>query len=180
MIAQQRPETTLTVLGAGVSEDAVRRAFPEAVRQRIRCAEAGTEGETAAVLASCDVYVLPSLFEGTPLTLMEAMTSGLPIVTTATCGMADVIQNGRNGLLIPIRSPQAIVTATERLLSDAGLRAALGKAARDDALRHYTWEQVARPVEEVYMRLCAARALRERVGTTAPPPRRQLNGSQAR
>ena len=109
----------------------------------------------AAAFAAADVFLLPSLFEGTPLTLIQAMMSGLPVVTTATCGMKDVIQDGETGLLIPVRSPAAIEGAVSRLLVDRELRERVGRAARAAALASYTWDRVAVPVEDAYLRLRA-------------------------
>jgi len=97
------------------------------------------------------------LFEGTPLTLIEAMMSGMPIVTTATCGMKDVIQDGINGLLVPIRSPEAMVDAVERLIASPVIRACLGRAAQADAVEKYTWQRSAEPVEAVYEQLWNSR-----------------------
>jgi glycosyltransferase involved in cell wall biosynthesis len=82
------------------------------------------------------------------------MFEGMPIVTTATCGMRDVIEDGRNGLLVPLRSPEAIVSAVERLLGDAQLREQLGRAARTEAVEKYNWKQVAQPLLQVYEQLC--------------------------
>jgi glycosyltransferase involved in cell wall biosynthesis len=79
----------------------------------------------------------------------------MPIVTTATCGMKDVIADGKTGLLVPIRDPQAIVNAVERLLGDMHLRARLGQAARIEALERYSWQKVADPLRQVYERLCS-------------------------
>ena len=156
-LSSRHTRLELVVLGAGVPDAEVRAAFPEDVRARVSCARAGTEAETAAAFAGADLFVLPSLFEGTPLTLVEAMASGLPVVTTATCGMRDVVRDGENGLLIPVRSPSAIVEAVERLVGDESLRARLGAAARAEAAERYTWNLAAVPVLEVYERLCAAR-----------------------
>jgi len=153
-LAARHPSLELTVLGAGVPHETVWAAFPEAIRHRIRCIQTRTEAETAAAFAEADLFVLPSLFEGTPLTLMEAMASGLPTVTTATAGMKDVIRDGATGLLVPIRSPEAIAAALERLLQGPTVRASLGHAARTEALRRYTWGQVAVPVLEAYQKLC--------------------------
>lgn len=144
----------LVVLGGGVSEPEVLASFPESLRGRVRCIQTANEIEAASVFASADIYLLPSLFEGTPLTLIEAMMSGLPIVTTATCGMKDVIRDGENGLLVPLRSPQAIVDAVERLLGDVAYRGRLGRAAQAEALEKYVWEKVAEPVRLVYERIC--------------------------
>jgi len=164
-LVARHPLLTLTVLGGGKPEAEIRAAFPEHLRSRIKCHQAATEVETAALFADADIYLLPSLFEGTPLTLMEAMMSGLPIVTTAACGMKDVIQHGINGLLVPIRSPEAIVEAVEQLISDAAHRARLGRAAQAEALEKYNWERVAAPVREVYESLCSRQGEGKRVSS---------------
>ncbi|MFL5340325.1 MAG: glycosyltransferase family 4 protein [Gemmataceae bacterium] len=155
-LAAKHPYLRLTVLGAGVPADPVRGAFPAAVRDRVECVTTTNEQETAAAFARSDLFLLPSVFEGTPLTLIEAMMSGLPIITTATCGMKDVIRDRQNGLLIPIRSPDALAAAVETLISDAALRRQLGKTARADAVNCYTWDRVAEPVVEFYSRLQAS------------------------
>jgi glycosyltransferase involved in cell wall biosynthesis len=156
-LAGRYADLRLTVLGAGVGDAVVRGAFPPSLRERVTPVATATDEETARVLAGCDLFVLPSLFEGTPLTLMEAMASGLPIVTTNTCGMRDVIKHGENGLLIPRRAPADIVAAVTRLRADAELRRTLGEAARQAARSHYTWEAVARDVATAYERLAAGR-----------------------
>ena len=150
ILAERHPELVLVVLGAGVPQSTVRAAFPETLRARISFVDTSSESETAAAFAASDIYILPSLFEGTPLTLVEAMMSGMPIVTTATCGMKDVIQDGRNGLLVPIRSPEAIVAAVERLIASPVFRASLGRVAQADAVEKYTWQKAAEPVRAVY------------------------------
>ena len=153
-----QPQLEFIVLGGGVPETLVLSAFSEAVRPRVRCLTASDEAETAASFADADLLVLPSLFEGTPLTLMEAMMSGLPIVTTRVCGMRDVIEDRRNGLLIPIRDPQAILGALTMLINNAALRASLGAAARRDAQELYTWERAATRIGDSYDRLLGRRA----------------------
>jgi glycosyltransferase involved in cell wall biosynthesis len=152
-LVDRRPDLKLTVLGAGFPPEEVRASFPEVLRGRVDCPRPGTEVELAEHLLRAAVFVLPSTFEGTPQTLMEAMLSGLPVVATATCGMRDVIRDGHNGLLIPLRSPEALTAAIDRLLNDVELRSRLGRQAHSDAAANYTWEQVARPVREVYREL---------------------------
>ena len=154
VLAHKYPELKLTVLNGGVDDTAVLSSFPEEVRSRIVCQRAEPEEGTANAYAAADIFLLPSLFEGTPLTLMEAMFSGLPVIATGICGMKDVIEDSRNGLLVPVRSPEAIIAAVERLLGDPALRARLGQAARAEALQRYTWPRVAETVREVYERLC--------------------------
>jgi glycosyltransferase involved in cell wall biosynthesis len=155
-LAERHTNLRLTVLGAGFPAETVLGAFPVGLRPRISCPSARAPADLAEHLTTADLFILPSLFEGTPLTLVEAMLSGLPVVTTATCGMRDVITDACNGLLIPIRSPGAIVAAIERLVANAGLRERLGRQAHVDAAEKYTWERVALPVREVYRRIAVA------------------------
>jgi glycosyltransferase involved in cell wall biosynthesis len=155
-LAVRYPALSMIVLGGGVAADVILRSFPERLRPRISCQHAKDDREAAQVFADADIYVLPSLFEGTPLTLIEAMASGLPIVTTAVCGMKDTIRDGENGLLIPTRSPKSLIDAIDRLLRSQELRMKLGRAARGDAVANYTWARVAEPVKEVYLRIARA------------------------
>ncbi len=156
-IASRHAHVFLEVLGAGVRQAQILSEFPEPIHDRVRFRQAANDVETAAVFAQADIFLLPSLFEGTPLTLMEAMMSGLPVITTATCGMKDVVREERTGLLVPVRQPRAIVAALHRLLTESGLRERLGRAARDTALANFTWDRVAAPVMEVYERLAGER-----------------------
>jgi glycosyltransferase involved in cell wall biosynthesis len=161
-LAERHTDITLHVIGAGVPPDVVCAQFPEEIRSRIHCDTPKDDFSMAAAFAAADLFVLPSLFEGTPLTLIQAMMSGLPVVTTATCGMKDVIADHQHGLLVPIRSPQAVVTAIDTLLVNQSLRARLGKAARAEARARYTWDRSAEPVLRAY-----ETAMRVRAGRTA-------------
>jgi len=152
-LARRHESLSLRVVGAGVPSGGVQERFPEDVRSRVSCATPSDERGTAEEFAAADIFVLPSLFEGTPLTLMQAMMSGLPIVTTATCGMKDVVVDRRNGLLVPIRRPDLVSAAVEALLADCGLRAGLGTSARSDALQRHTWDCAAEPVLRAYENL---------------------------
>ena len=156
-LAEHDSRFSLIVVGPGVPAERVRGSFPESMRGRICCYSPDGEDRMASAFAEADLFLLPSLFEGTPLTLMQAMMSGLPIVTTNTCGMKDVIVDDVSGRLVPIRSPQEIVSTVQHLASDCDLRARLGRAARAEALQHYTWDRVATPVQQVYERLYECR-----------------------
>jgi glycosyltransferase involved in cell wall biosynthesis len=140
-------------LGAGVPAEVVLSSFPAGLRNRVKIFDVKSDAEGARVMAESDCFLLPSIFEGTPLTLMEAMHSGLPIVTTDVCGMRDVIQHDRNGLLVPVRSPDAIAQAISRLAQDQNLRESLGSAARAEGLSRYTWQASAQRVWDVYSSL---------------------------
>src|SRR5205807_2394316 len=85
-LAERYPSLTLHVVGGGLPERVIHAAFPQALRHRVICETPASEEQMVAAFAGADLFLLPSLFEGTPLTLMQAMMSGLPIVTTRTCG----------------------------------------------------------------------------------------------
>jgi len=149
-LVQRGRDLHLDVLGAGVPKPAVLAAFGRAAAGRVHVWTGRSDAEIAAVMAEADIFVLPSLFEGTPLTLIEAMWSGLPIVTTATAGMKDVVDHERTGLLIRPADSQALAAAIERLIDDAPLRRALGAAAHHVARRNYTWESATATFASAY------------------------------
>ena len=78
------------------------------------------------------------------------MWSGLPVVTTATAGMKDVVSEGRTGLLVPPGDAGALAAAIGRLMNDADLRVRLGTEAHAVAHRDYTWENAAATLASAY------------------------------
>ncbi len=90
----------------------------------------GLRQDVPDLLAAGDCFVLPSLWEGLPMALIEAMAAGLPVIATAVSGSSEVIVDGESGLLIPPADVAALEQAMIRLLADPALAAALGQAAR--------------------------------------------------
>ncbi len=164
-IAERHPEVQLTVLGGGVPIETVRRQFATGIAERVNVIDTNSDEENLQQLLASDIFVLPSLLEGTPLTMMEAMAAALPIVTTATSGMKDVIRDGENGLLVPIRDPQAIVAAVERLISQTDLRIAFAARAQQDARTLYAWQASAQKVLAAYASLMSQKCSQERART---------------
>jgi glycosyltransferase involved in cell wall biosynthesis len=153
ILARCHPTLQLLLLNPGAPESVTLPRFPEDVRPRVKHITASPEQGTAAVFADADVFILPSLFEGTPLTMIEGMWSGLPVVTTATCGMKDVIQHERNGLLVPLRDATSLTAQIQRLINNRSLRESLGRSAHRDAVSRFRWAEVAKPVLACYERL---------------------------
>jgi glycosyltransferase involved in cell wall biosynthesis len=85
-----------------------------------------------------DVYLSPSIKEGMPYTILEAMASGVPVVATSVGGVPDVIEDGVSGTLIPPASPRAIAGAIARILEDGAYGARLGEAGRSNTLSSHT------------------------------------------
>ena len=90
---------------------------------------AGEVPDVAPWLAALDIFVLPSLWEGMPLALGEAMAAGRPVVATAVSGTPEMVRDGETGLLVPPGDPVALAGSLGRLLGDAPFAARLGRQA---------------------------------------------------
>ena len=97
----------------------------------------GHQDDMAKVLTQSHIVCLPSYAEGLPRVLVEAASCGRPIVTSDIPGCHDVVRHGENGLLVPIRNPDALARAIEVLVSDTELRARMGACGREIALREF-------------------------------------------
>ena len=95
-------------------------------------------GEVLRLMQSCDVLVLPSIVEGRALVQQEAMACGLPVIATKNAGADDVIIDGENGFLVPIRSPEAIADKINWCAGNRSLLAGMGIAAKKRAAE-FTW-----------------------------------------
>lgn len=148
-IARERPGTTLTLAGTGEGDLQVKRLFDPSLHQSLRVIPHVSSEELPRMYAEHDLFVFPSLFESMSLVVPEAMASGLPVVTTRTCGMQDIVEDGVSGLLVPVRDPNTLAEAVFRLLRDPALGERLGRAAREKA-RQLTWDRIAEKMLAVY------------------------------
>jgi glycosyltransferase involved in cell wall biosynthesis len=140
-LAKANRSVKLTIAGCMVAEGEVRKWFPEEVQARLTVRPAVAAVEMPLVYAEHDVFLFPSLVEGMPLSLLEAMASGMAVVTTDACGMSDVVEDGYNGLLVKPATTKELVQAVTRVMQDKELRETLGRRATDTA-RRYTWDLV--------------------------------------
>lgn len=102
------------------------------------------------LLGSSQLYVLPSLKEGMPYALLEAMACGKAVIGSNIPGINDVITHGMNGILITPRDPKALADAIIMLLEDDNLRTKLGYNARQLIVKKYSWEKIAEKIEGIY------------------------------
>ncbi|HEX6976143.1 MAG TPA: glycosyltransferase family 4 protein [Vicinamibacterales bacterium] len=140
-IARKDPAVTLTCAGTGVGIDQVLATFPEDVRPRVTVLPRLDRSGVFAELRRADIFVLPSLFEGSSLALIEALMAGLPVVCTRVGAAPDVLRDGVDAVLVPPADAQALVTALERLTADEQLRRTLGENARAVGAR-FSWPAV--------------------------------------
>jgi glycosyltransferase involved in cell wall biosynthesis len=150
LVAKKVSEARLTVAGSSAPAEQVKEMFATEVRDRVSVIPVVKREDVLALYAGHDIFVFPSLVEGMPLTLLEAMATGMPVVTTNTCGMADVVENHVNGLLVPATNAEQLAAGIERLCQSADLRKRLGLAGQE-TMRRYTWERVTEQLEEVFV-----------------------------
>ncbi|MDI1232168.1 MAG: glycosyltransferase family 4 protein [Methylobacter sp.] len=110
--------------------------------------------DMAELLKSIDIMVLPSFYrEGVPRSLIEAAAAGLPIVTTDAPGCRDIVENGVNGFLVPVRDSNALAEALRKILEDPALASRMGEAGRSKALAEFDERLVFEKTVEVYREL---------------------------
>ncbi|MFC1806630.1 glycosyltransferase family 4 protein [Planctomycetota bacterium] len=130
LLREDFPALCLLVVGEGRQ-----RAEVEAHARRAGVAAAvrflGFRADVTDLLRAADLFVLPSLLEGLPHTVLEAMAVGLPVVGTAVDGVAEAVADGETGLLVPAADPKALAGAIGRLLADPPLAARMGRAGRE-------------------------------------------------
>jgi glycosyltransferase involved in cell wall biosynthesis len=143
-------ELELTIGGNG----AIERARSEAQRLGV-AGHVDLRGwvgpqEREALLARADIFALPSRNEGLPMSVLEAMARGLPVIATPVGGLLELIEDGVNGVLIQPGDVEALARAILRLANDPAARAALGRAARQTVLARYSTAVVLPVLEEIY------------------------------
>jgi len=140
---------TLTIVGAGIPAVELESFFGAGLREQIIILPIVPAKDMQQVYAEYDIFVFPSLMEGLPSVILESMAAGMAVITTETCGMADVVEDGFNGLLIPPANAEAIEDAILRLAQSPLLRQQLGQAAQE-SMKRLTWEKSAEKLEKVF------------------------------
>jgi len=142
LLRRRRP-CRLVVAGSGPLREALaRRAALLGVAADVRLAGYVAGDDLHELYAGADVFVLPTYFaEGFPLAVVEAMSYGLPVVTTRIRGCADHLEPGRNAVFVPPRDPEALAAALDGLLGDGGAYRATA-AANAAAVARYAPERV--------------------------------------
>jgi len=127
----------------------------------------GYQQNVAEWLRAADINVLPTFYEGMPLTILEAMAAGLPTVASKVGGIPEAIQHGVSGILVPQGDAVILAESISVLLRDAATRSRLGHAAQDRARQNFSLEQQVSGTEKMYRDLfIRTTALRQ--GNTLP------------
>jgi glycosyltransferase involved in cell wall biosynthesis len=121
-----------------------------------------------ALLQGCKVFVLPSRFETFGIVILEAMAFRKPVVATTAGGMPEIIENGKNGILVTPDDPDALAESVIKLLTDEALQLRLGENGYATARERFRCDQTAANYESAY-----AQVLRICKGSLAPSPASQ-------
>jgi glycosyltransferase involved in cell wall biosynthesis len=148
-VRTQLPGLKMTFAGCGVPSETINEFFGPELEGCIEIRPTVPAGGMQELYAEHDIFLFPSLMEALPLVIQEAMATGMPVITTETCGMPDLIQHEVNGLLVPPANATAIEKSILRLAGSVELRRQLGEAARE-TMKRYTWERAARQLEALY------------------------------
>ena len=160
-LARQYPSLTLTCAGTLADIASVLGDFPVDLRPRVRVVPRIDRDELARLYRDSDAFVFPSLYEGFSRAIVEAMASGLPIVTTQVGVAIDALVDGASAMIVPPARPDALVSAVDALVRDPALAASLGGNARAAADRYHE-DRTTRDAAAVLVALAARRG---RTGT---------------
>lgn len=140
------------VIGSGSLEQELRnQVIAKEVEDRVFFL--GTRNDLPELFSVMDMFVFPSLWEGLPLSLLSAMAAELPIITTHVGGIIDVIEDCKDGLVVPDSNAPAIASAIEKILENKELRNMLSENARQKVLQCYSAESMTRKLEVKYEEL---------------------------
>jgi glycosyltransferase involved in cell wall biosynthesis len=143
------PQVHFVVAGTGQQEEELKaKAFTLGLGDHVRFL--GHVTDRVSLYHALDVLLMTSDFEGTPMTLLEAMSCGLSVVASSVDGIAEVCKNERDALLVPAREAQGFVSALGRVLGEEGLARKLGGNARSTILEGYEIRGLVRRIEALY------------------------------
>ena len=150
-IIKKFTDITLVIAGDGPAADKLKKQTVELGITR-NVLFLGPRLDIPELLKVFDIYVLPSLSEGLPMVLLEAMAAGCPIVATNVGGIPTLIKHGDNGSMVEPKNPQALASEIIKLLSSQELRSQYSKKALETFQESYSADIMTRKYEQLYLR----------------------------
>jgi glycosyltransferase involved in cell wall biosynthesis len=151
LIVNRHRETKLMLVGDGpLKQKLISIVNRYGLLRNVIFTGALSHKQVAVILQKATLFVIPSLKEGMPFALLEAMACGKPVIGSDIPGINDVITHEENGILIPPRNPKVLANAIALLLEDKNLRRKLGQNARKLIVEKYNWNVIGKRIEEVY------------------------------
>ena len=129
------------IAGSGVDEAQVLNDWPPELRSSIQVIPNYNKNDELELFKKCDLFVLPSYFEGQPLSLLQAMETGTCCITTKCCGQKDIIKHEQNGLLIKKGESSKLVNLINKCIKDERFRNKIGENAKI-SMQNRCWDTV--------------------------------------
>ncbi len=149
-VLKEAPSTRFKIVGTGEEERRLKRRVKELnIDDNVEFTGYVDEKELPTQYSHASIFVLPSLYEGFGIVLLEAMASGLPIVALPSKGPSEVIENGRNGFLVDLDKMADVIVS---MLQDRELLKRMGNTNFDVARERFTWTSVAKQTKKIYER----------------------------
>jgi sugar transferase (PEP-CTERM/EpsH1 system associated) len=157
-ICTRHHNVRVVVIGEGpLREQLVRTAEALGIQKQV--CWLGARADIPELLNALDIFVLPSLSEGLPMSVLEAMACGLPVVATAVGGIPEVVVHGQTGLLVSSQDIQQLTAALAALIQQPDLRVTLGRQGRERAVAHFSLQRMVHDYQLLYESLlCEQRA----------------------
>ncbi len=160
MVRERLPQAQCWIAGSMEHEPRTVEALRGAIEQhqlQKNVSLLGRRRDVPDLLHASDLFVLSSRQEGFPITILEAMAAGKPVIATDVGGCAEAVVDGETGLIVPPEDPEALAEAILSLLQDPGRAEAMGEAGRDRIQREFTVDRMVERHLELYQRLVADR-----------------------
>jgi len=148
-LCKTTPDLKIVIVGEGPDREKIEEMIEQYGLQS-NVILAGQQSNMPAVYAAMDIFVLPSLNEGLPMTVLEAMAASKPVIASRVGAIPSVIKDGENGLLVAAKDSEGLRNAIASLLSDPERRRRLGDQAHAWVSQNYTSEAMALKYREMY------------------------------
>ena len=152
IVAQECPEINFLIIGSGSLEKELKEKVKSSGLQKHIVFQNYIK-QISEFYKSIDLFVLPSLTEGIPAVLLEAMAFGVPVVATRVGGVPEMIEDGISGILVPPQNPEALAEAIIKIYKNPNLASIMAKNARARFEKYFTANTMARQYEKVYEEL---------------------------
>ncbi len=155
-ITARVPEAKLVIIGRGNRLQLIKKMVDKlGLQGNVVFPGFVSEDDLKTALCECDAFVLPSLWEVLPVSILEAMASGKPVVCTNAGGNTELVENGFNGLVVPKRDPPALASACIKVITDKRLAQRMGRNSRIKAANEFSWKKIAVKTIGVYKEIIA-------------------------
>ncbi|MDZ7859882.1 MAG: glycosyltransferase [Candidatus Krumholzibacteriota bacterium] len=151
-ISKKRRDITFIIAGDGKGRMRLEKKVDEmSIKDRVIFL--GNRNDIPEILSATDISVLCSDMEILPLTVLEAMSAGLPVISTDVGSLSEIIRNGRDGVLIDSKDAVSLAGAIEKLADDKGTRLEMGKSARERILERFTKKTMLKQYKKLFKEL---------------------------